>query len=66
MSEKIATIKAFASLGFDRLGRATKDLKEEQLDWKAEVGLEEGLRRTVDHFRTRGQSQPPERGIQEE
>ena len=35
MSEKIATIKAFAQLGFDRLERAIKDLKEEQLDWKS-------------------------------
>ena len=35
MSEKIATIKAFAGLGFDRLGRATKDLTEEQLDWQS-------------------------------
>ena len=35
MSEKIETIKAFAKLGFDRLERAIKDLKEEQLDWKS-------------------------------
>jgi len=34
MSEKVETIRAFASLGFDRLDRATKDLKPEQLDWK--------------------------------
>lgn len=34
MSEKIETIKAFVMIGFDRLERATKDLKEEQLDWK--------------------------------
>lgn len=33
MSEKIETIKAFTALGFDRLERAIKDLKEEQLDW---------------------------------
>ena len=33
MSGKIETIKAFAQVGFDRLERATKDLKEEQLDW---------------------------------
>ena len=35
MSEKIETIKAFAKIGFDRLERAIKDLKEEQLDWKS-------------------------------
>lgn len=35
MSEKIGSIKAFAQMGFDRLERATKDLKEEQLDWKS-------------------------------
>jgi uncharacterized damage-inducible protein DinB len=35
MSQKIETIKKFALLGFDRLDRATKDLKEEQLDWKS-------------------------------
>jgi len=35
MSEKAKTIKAFAELGFDRLERATKDLTEEQLDWKS-------------------------------
>ncbi len=35
MSQKVATIKAFAMLGFDRLDRATKDLKEELLDWKS-------------------------------
>jgi len=34
MSEKIETIKAFTKIGFDRLERAVKDLKEEQLDWK--------------------------------
>jgi uncharacterized damage-inducible protein DinB len=35
MSEKVETMKAFAALGFDRLDRAIKDLKEEQLDWKS-------------------------------
>jgi uncharacterized damage-inducible protein DinB len=35
MSGKIETIKAFAQVGFYRLERATKDLKEEQLDWKS-------------------------------
>ena len=35
MSEKIATMKAFAKMGFSRLDRAIKDLKEEQLDWKS-------------------------------
>ncbi len=35
MSEKIEMMKAFAELGFSRLGRATKDLTEEQLDWKS-------------------------------
>jgi len=35
MSERVDVIKAFAQLGFDRLERATKDLKEEQLDWKS-------------------------------
>jgi len=35
MSEKIETMKAFAKIGFDRLERAIKDLKEEQLDWKS-------------------------------
>ena len=35
MSEKAEAIKAFAALGFDRLERAIKDLKEEQLDWKS-------------------------------
>jgi len=34
MSVKIEVIKAFAQTGFDRLGRVTKDLKPEQLDWK--------------------------------
>lgn len=35
MSEKIETIKAFTNVGFSRLDRAIKDLKEEQLDWKS-------------------------------
>jgi uncharacterized damage-inducible protein DinB len=35
MSEKIEMLKAFAEMGFYRLERATKDLKEEQLDWKS-------------------------------
>ena len=35
MSEKIETLKAFADMGFFRLERALKDLKEEQLDWKS-------------------------------
>jgi uncharacterized damage-inducible protein DinB len=35
VSQKIETIKAFAMLGFDRLDRVTKDLTEEQLDWKS-------------------------------
>jgi len=35
MSEKVKTIKAFAEVGFNRLDRATKDLTEEQLDWKS-------------------------------
>lgn len=35
MSEKVETMKAFAALGFDRLDRSIKDLKEEQLDWKS-------------------------------
>jgi uncharacterized damage-inducible protein DinB len=35
MSEKIETMKAFAQVGFGRLDRATKDLTEEQLDWKS-------------------------------
>jgi len=34
MSDRIETIKSFALLGFSRLENATKDLKEEQLDWK--------------------------------
>ena len=34
MSEAVRMLKAFTTLGFDRLERATKDLKEEQLDWK--------------------------------
>jgi uncharacterized damage-inducible protein DinB len=35
MSDTIKTMKAFAELGFQRLGRATKDLKSEQLDWQS-------------------------------
>ena len=35
MSDKTKTIKAFAQVGFDRLERAVKDLKVEQLDWKS-------------------------------
>lgn len=35
MSDKIDTIKGFAMVGFQRLGNATKDLTEEQLDWKS-------------------------------
>jgi len=35
MSGKIEAIKAFTQVGFDRLERATKDLKEEQLDWRS-------------------------------
>ncbi len=35
MSGKIDAMKGFAQLGFERLGRATTDLKEEQLDWKS-------------------------------
>ncbi len=35
MSDKIEMMKAFAQVGFDRLDRATKDLTEEQLDWKS-------------------------------
>ena len=35
MSDKIYMMKAFAQMGFTRLGNATKDLKEEQLDWKS-------------------------------
>jgi len=34
MTEKVEAIKAFTQIGFDRLGRVTKDLKSEQLDWK--------------------------------
>ena len=32
---KLETIKAFTKLGFDRLNNVTKDLTEEQLDWKS-------------------------------
>jgi len=35
MSDTIKTMKAFATIGFERLGRATKDLSDEQLDWKS-------------------------------
>lgn len=35
MSDKIDTIRSFTLLSFDRLERAIKDLKEEQLDWKS-------------------------------
>ena len=35
MTKKTDSLKAFASLGFDRLERATKDLTPEQLDWKS-------------------------------
>ena len=32
---KMGTIKEFAKVGFNRLNNATKDLSEEQLDWKS-------------------------------
>jgi uncharacterized damage-inducible protein DinB len=32
---KIGTIKEFTEVGFNRLNNATKDLTEEQLDWKS-------------------------------
>ncbi len=35
MSERAETIKDFARMGFDHLGRATKELKPEQLDWRS-------------------------------
>ncbi|MGD2200984.1 MAG: DinB family protein [Candidatus Bathyarchaeota archaeon] len=35
MSQKIEMLKAFAETGFSRLGRAIKDLNEEQLDWRS-------------------------------
>ena len=35
MSEKIKTMKEFTKVAFGRLDRATKDLTEEQLDWKS-------------------------------
>ncbi len=35
MSDKIMILKAFTELGFSRLDRAIKELKEEQLDWKS-------------------------------
>jgi len=34
MSDRIETIKSFALLGFTRLENVTKELNEEQLDWK--------------------------------
>ena len=35
MSDKIMMLKAFTELGFSRLDRAIKELKDEQLDWKS-------------------------------
>jgi uncharacterized damage-inducible protein DinB len=35
VSEKIEMLKAFTQVGFGRLDQATKDLTEEQLDWKS-------------------------------
>ncbi len=35
MSEKREMMRAFAEVGFSRLDRATKNLTEEQLDWKS-------------------------------
>lgn len=35
VSCKVEAIKAFAEVGFMRLGNATKDLKPEQLDWQS-------------------------------
>lgn len=35
MSDRVDAIKAFTQIGFDRLERATKDLKETQMDWKS-------------------------------
>ncbi|MCW4051116.1 MAG: DinB family protein [Candidatus Bathyarchaeota archaeon] len=35
MSQSIETMKAFAMLGFNRLERATKDITDEQLDWRS-------------------------------
>ena len=35
MSAKVDAIKLFAQAGYDRLGRATKDLKKDHLDWKS-------------------------------
>jgi uncharacterized damage-inducible protein DinB len=32
---KMSTIKEFTQVGFNRLNNATKDLTEEQLDWKS-------------------------------
>ena len=35
MTVKTKMIKDFVQIGFDRLGRSTKNLKPEQLDWKS-------------------------------
>jgi len=35
MTTKTNMIKGFAQIGFDRLSRAMKDVKPEQLDWKS-------------------------------
>jgi uncharacterized damage-inducible protein DinB len=35
MTVKTQMIKEFAQIGFDRLSRAIKDIKPEQLDWKS-------------------------------
>jgi uncharacterized damage-inducible protein DinB len=35
MSDTTKILKGFAALGFQRLERATKDLKSNQLDWKS-------------------------------
>ena len=35
MSDTVDAIKAFTQIGFERLERATKDLKETQIDWKS-------------------------------
>ena len=35
MSDTVKTMKSFVEMGFFRLGRATADLTEEQLDWKS-------------------------------
>jgi len=34
VTDKIETIKIIAKIGLDRLERATKDMKSEQLDWR--------------------------------